>query len=370
LLLLPPGPDDDDDDDSVEREKLLDASISDVSLYNSSVTRIIGKFLILIDSYQPPDILTRRNYEVLTDVLRSFLRLGKEEEEVLLKLGGVYRIICSAIVLHPIHLRMPFRECLRSAVDVVCALMQSAKLPPAISFSLPDMKSENEVCFLNERDLRAFMSRMFLENTLNITHPNGVQANSVYSMNFLAALQNVSDQLPADRVIKFLGFFMDKVFEGVATTPPRTKDTNDQIELAFNVLSKLIVHVLESLMQLGKSNSEYYLIYRDRAEHIIDQVLSWIISKTCRICNRRSPADSEFICQVMKLLYRIGFQSELGFKIVMKMKEQWRSFSTVFCGEDIPKIRNVKDQQNGSTNDNVRRNGQMATNKLPQQPHR
>jgi hypothetical protein len=42
-------------------------------------------------------------------------------------------------------------------------------------------------------------------------------------------------------------------------------------------------------------------------------------------------ADADFVNRVVKLLYRIGFQSELGFKSVMKMKDQWQNFSKVYC---------------------------------------
>jgi hypothetical protein len=42
-----------------------------------------------MESYQPGDVSHRRNFEVLTDTLKSFAMLGKEEEDVLLKLGGM-----------------------------------------------------------------------------------------------------------------------------------------------------------------------------------------------------------------------------------------------------------------------------------------
>jgi hypothetical protein len=91
---------------------------------------------------------------------------------------------------------------------------------------------------------------------------------------------------------------------------------------------------------------------RDRTEFILDQTLAWIISQvtylayyfvlnfaliiifyvqTTRICQRRSAADADFVDKVMKLVFRIGYQSELGFKSVMKMKDQWQNFPKVYC---------------------------------------
>lgn len=53
--------------------------------------------------------------------------------------------------------------------------------------------------------------------------------------------------------------------------------------------------------------------------------------QTSRICQRKYAADADFVKRVVKLLYRIGFQSELGHTSVMKMKDQWQRFSTVYC---------------------------------------
>jgi hypothetical protein len=79
----------DDDINTLTKEKQLDEEIRNVSKFTSCVTRTIGKLLMIAENYQPGDIANKRNYEVLTDLLRCFLRLGKEEEMVLLKLGGL-----------------------------------------------------------------------------------------------------------------------------------------------------------------------------------------------------------------------------------------------------------------------------------------
>jgi hypothetical protein len=78
--------------------------------------------------------------------------------------------------------------------------------PPPYSCEAAVVSSANEAaaedCSLTTRDLRAFTSRMFLENALNISHPNGTQSHSTYSVNFIDALKNVCDQFPTNDVIK------------------------------------------------------------------------------------------------------------------------------------------------------------------------
>lgn len=85
------GLDEDDDNaantDAIENEQ--DANLVNVEKFNSCVTRVVCKLLLLMESYQPGDVSHRRNFEVLTDTLKSFAMLGKEEEDVLLKLGGM-----------------------------------------------------------------------------------------------------------------------------------------------------------------------------------------------------------------------------------------------------------------------------------------
>lgn len=87
--------------DAPRAEKQQDEDIRNVFKFASCVTRVLCKLLLLMESYQPVDILHKRNYEVLTDMLRSFALLGKEEEEVLLTLGGKHCItnFCFLVVL-------------------------------------------------------------------------------------------------------------------------------------------------------------------------------------------------------------------------------------------------------------------------------
>jgi hypothetical protein len=73
---------------TLSREAQQDADIADTAKFTSCVTRMVCKLLLLTESYQPADITSKRNYEVLTNTLRSFVMLGKEEETVLLRLGG------------------------------------------------------------------------------------------------------------------------------------------------------------------------------------------------------------------------------------------------------------------------------------------
>lgn len=82
------------DTPSVKMERQQDENIRNVSKFTSCVTRVMCKLLMLVESYQPGDILHKRNYEVLTDMLRSFVLLGKEEEDVLLALGGELCVSC------------------------------------------------------------------------------------------------------------------------------------------------------------------------------------------------------------------------------------------------------------------------------------
>ena len=49
--------------------------------------------------------------------------------------------------------------------------------------------------------------------------------------------------------------------------------------LAFDVLSQLLIHLLESLVVLGKQEALNFLATRDRTEFILDQTLAWIISQ-------------------------------------------------------------------------------------------
>jgi hypothetical protein len=50
--------------------------------------------------------------------------------------------------------------------------------------------------------LQAFTTRLFMENSLNIAHPDGAVSKSVYSAHFLGALQNVCAQFPPNSVVK------------------------------------------------------------------------------------------------------------------------------------------------------------------------
>jgi hypothetical protein len=77
---------------TASKERQQDEDIRNTSKFVSGVTRIMCKLLLLAESYQPVDILHKRNYEVLMDTLRSFVLLGKEEENVLLKLGGEFTV--------------------------------------------------------------------------------------------------------------------------------------------------------------------------------------------------------------------------------------------------------------------------------------
>lgn len=74
--------------DNSAAEKEQDVDLVNVGKFSSCVTRLMCKLLLLVESYQPGDIANRRNYEVVTDMLKSFAVLGTEEEHVLLSLGG------------------------------------------------------------------------------------------------------------------------------------------------------------------------------------------------------------------------------------------------------------------------------------------
>jgi hypothetical protein len=76
--------------------------------------------------------------------------------------------------------------------------MKSAVFPSASA--LPYL--EQPVSHLTERDLQAFTSRMFLETSLNVSHPNSTESHSTYSVNFIDALKNVCEQFPTNDVIK------------------------------------------------------------------------------------------------------------------------------------------------------------------------
>ena len=88
--------------------------------------------------------------------------------------------------------------------DLACYLMKSALLPPTDS-STPLFSESNAMCFLTERDLQGFTSRMFLEVSLNISHPDGCHSISLYAANFVDALKNLCGQLPTNNVIKVFG---------------------------------------------------------------------------------------------------------------------------------------------------------------------
>ena len=79
--------------------------------------------------------------------------------------------------------------------------MKSAVFPITDEASVTQ-SSPGTVSYLAERDMRAFTSRMFLDNALNISHPNGTHSNSTNSVNFIMALKNVCDQFPTNDVIK------------------------------------------------------------------------------------------------------------------------------------------------------------------------
>ena len=51
------------------------------------------------------------------------------------------------------------------------------------------------------------------------------------------------------------------------------------VSLSFDVLSQLIIHLMESLIRLGKKAPVNYMASRDRTEFILDQTLAWIISQ-------------------------------------------------------------------------------------------
>lgn len=121
------GLDEDDggEADTSSEEKEQDEALVNVSKFTSCVTRVVCKLLLLAESYQPVDIVHRRNYEVLMDTLRSFAMLGREEAAVLLKLGGAHCFGCAwlfhvymtylSLTLQPIYCVVHDR-CLSSCV--------------------------------------------------------------------------------------------------------------------------------------------------------------------------------------------------------------------------------------------------------------
>jgi ubiquitin C-terminal hydrolase len=61
--------------------------------YQSCVTRFVGKLMMLLDFYQPEDLMERRGNESLSDLLMRFACLGDEEKNVLLNFGAIYRSV-------------------------------------------------------------------------------------------------------------------------------------------------------------------------------------------------------------------------------------------------------------------------------------
>ena len=74
--------------------------------------------------------------------------------------------------------------------------MKSAKIELAADDTISSRKC------ITDRDVSAFTARIVLEISLNISFPDGNLASSIYSDNFLHALQNICDQFGAEDVLK------------------------------------------------------------------------------------------------------------------------------------------------------------------------
>ena len=90
--------------------------------------------------------------------------------------------------------------------------------------------------------------------------------------------------------------------------------------------------------------------------------------QTINICRRRSPSDSDFVNQVVKLLYRVGCQSELGFQSVMRMNNHWEQFYKVYT-RGLGKERLRPTQANPSQHQQQQRQQQSQQSQKMQKPH-
>ena len=73
---------------TMTKERLQDQEVRNPSKFSSGITRLLCKLLLIIENYQPADVIGRRNYDMMTEMIRSFVLLGEEEEVVLIRLGG------------------------------------------------------------------------------------------------------------------------------------------------------------------------------------------------------------------------------------------------------------------------------------------
>lgn len=82
------GADEGEHVDIPRNEAQQDNDIRNSSKFVSCVTRMVCKLLVLAESFQPGDITNKTGFDAITESLRSFVMLGKEEEDVVAALGG------------------------------------------------------------------------------------------------------------------------------------------------------------------------------------------------------------------------------------------------------------------------------------------
>lgn len=80
-----------DDATPVQIHRQNEVKMESCKQYRSCVTRFIGKLLMIIDYYQPEDLIEHRGNESLSDLLMRFACLGIEEKNVLINFGSIYR---------------------------------------------------------------------------------------------------------------------------------------------------------------------------------------------------------------------------------------------------------------------------------------
>lgn len=77
--------------DPVLAHRQYELRVQSCRQYKSCVTRFIGKLMLLMDYYQPEDLMEHRGNESLSDLLMRFACLGEEEKQVLVSYGAIYR---------------------------------------------------------------------------------------------------------------------------------------------------------------------------------------------------------------------------------------------------------------------------------------